>query len=91
MLGESYYSRKLDFLTQLLSFLWIKYLRSPLTQFDYVNEQRLAGELIDFDYDAYCDIITRAKPIFMRGLKVLHLILLENPKADMILLCKLNL
>jgi hypothetical protein len=91
VLGEDYYSKKLDFLTQLLGFLWVKYLRSPLAQFDYVNEQRLAGELIDFDYDSYCDIIGKAKPIFLRGLKVLHLILLENPKADMILLCKLNL
>lgn len=37
VLGEDYYSKKLDFLTQLLGYLWVKYLRSPLAQFDYVN------------------------------------------------------
>lgn len=75
ILGEQYYSKRIDLLTQLLSYIWVKYLRGPLAQFDYVNEQRLSGEIIDFDYEVYSDIIWKAKPIFLRGLKVLNIIL----------------
>lgn len=71
--------------------MWVKYLRGALAQFDYVNEQRLSGEIIDFDYDLYREIIQKAKPVFLRGLKVLNIILVQNSKADMLLLCKINL
>lgn len=54
-------------------------------------EQRLNEEVIDYDYKLYKDLIGRCKPIFLRGLKVLNLIMINNKKCDIFLLSKIAL
>jgi hypothetical protein len=90
-LGQEYYRQKCDFLTSLTLDVWTKYLKNPLQQFDYLREQRLNGEIIDYDYQSYRDILEKCTPIFLRGLKVLNIIMVNNPKGDILLEAKISL
>lgn len=84
-LGREYFEKKSDFLTNLVFEIWTKYLKSPLTQFDYMREQRLNEEIIDYDYNFYRTILEKSSSVFLRGLKVLNLIMVSNPKGDILL------
>ena len=90
-MGQEYYTNKIDFLTNLTFYLWTKYLRDPLIQFDYVNEMRLSEEIVDYDYEYYRGIFDRCKPIFLTAFKILNLILINNPKSDILFLSRVNL
>ena len=69
----------------------MKYLKNPLIQFDYMLEQRLNNEIIDYDYEFYRKVRENCKPVFLKGLKILNLILINNIKSDVLLLSKINL
>jgi hypothetical protein len=90
-LGQEYYLQKSDFLTHLTLEIWSKYLKNPLIQFDYMKEQRLNEEIIDYDYENYRKILEDCNPIFLKGLKVLNLIMINNQKSDVLLQSKINL
>lgn len=78
-------------MTHLTFEIWSKYLKNPLIQFDYMREQRLNGEIIDYDYENYKKILEDCNPIFLKGLKVLNLIMINNQKSDILLQSKINL
>lgn len=91
MLGQEFYLQYNDLLTSLSTEVWQKYLQLPLEQIEYVMEQRLNEEVIDHDYKLYREMIERCKPIFLRGLKVLNLVMVNNKKCDIFLLSKIAL
>jgi hypothetical protein len=62
-----------------------------LEQIDYVLEQRLNEEIIDHDYNLYKQLLAKCRPIFLRGLKVLNLVMINNKKCDIFLLSKISL
>ena len=74
-----------DFLTTLTLEIWTKYIKNPLLQFDYLREQRLNGEIIDYDYEIYRGIIEKCSGVFLRGLKMMNIIMVNNPKGDILL------
>lgn len=90
-MGQDYYLQKNDFLTHLTFEVWSKYLKNALIQFDYMKEQRLNEEIIDYDYENYKKILEACNPIFLKGLKVLNLIMVNNKKSDILLQSKINL
>ena len=90
VLGQEYYKSKVDFLTNLSFYLWVKYLRDPLIQFDYVNEMRLNEEIIDYNYTYYRENLDYCKPIFLSAFKILNLILINNSKSDILFLSRVN-
>ncbi len=46
---------------------------------------------MDYDYELYKKIIEKIKSIFVKGLKVLNLVMVNNKKCDVLLLAKINL
>lgn len=90
-LGQEYYKNRIDFLTNLAFHLWSKYLRDPLIQFDYVNEMRVNDDIIDYDYEQYRRNLQICKPIFLNAFKVLNLILINNPRSDILFVSRVNL
>lgn len=66
-------------------------MKNALVQVDYMKEQRLNGEIIDYDYENYKKILEECNPIFLKGLKVLNLIMVNNKKSDILLQSKINL
>jgi hypothetical protein len=56
-----------------------------------MREQRLNEEIIDYDYTIYKKILEDCNPIFLKGLKVLNLIMINNHKSDILLQSKINL
>ena len=66
-------------------------MKNPLTQFDYMREQRLNEEIIDYDYNFYKTILEKTSSVFLRGLKVLNLIMVSNPRGDILLESKISL
>jgi hypothetical protein len=46
---------------------------------------------VDYDYELYKKIIEKIKSIFVKGLKVLNLVMVNNKKCDVLLLAKINL
>jgi len=45
----------------------------------------LNEEIIDYDYSFYKTILEKASSVMLRGLKVLNLIMVSNPRADILL------
>jgi hypothetical protein len=50
-----------------------------------MREQRLNEEIIDYDYSFYKAILEKSSSIFLRGLKVLNLFMVSNPRGDILL------
>ena len=71
--------------------VWTKYLKNALLQLDYMREQRLNEEIIDYDYEIYKNILEKCSPIFLRGLKMMNIIMVNNPKSDILLESKINI
>ena len=72
-------------------YVWSKYLRNPLVQFDYMNEMRLNEEIVDYDYQFYKDTLRKCKPVFLNGFKILNFIMVNNTKSDALLLARITL
>ena len=60
-------------------------MKNALIQLDYMREQRLNGEIIDYDYECYKSILDKCSPVFLRGLKVMNIIMVNNSKGDVLL------
>lgn len=56
-----------------------------------MREQRLNEEIIDYDYNFYKTILEKTSSVFLRGLKVLNLIMVSNPRGDILLESKISL
>lgn len=56
-----------------------------------MKEQRLNGEIIDEDYTHYKKILEDCNPIYLKGLKILNFIMINNPKSDILLQSKINI
>lgn len=56
-----------------------------------MREQRLNEEIIDYDYNFYKTILEKSSSVFLRGLKVLNLIMVSNPRGDILLESKISL
>lgn len=54
-------------------------------------EQRLSEEIIEHDYQLYKGIAEKCKPVFLRGLKVMSLVMVNNKRCDVFLLGKISL
>lgn len=56
-----------------------------------MREQRLNGEIIDYDYEFYKSILEKCSSVFLRGLKVMNIVMVNNPKGDTLLSAKISL
>jgi hypothetical protein len=52
-LGEDYMKARSYFIEHLAFDLWVKFMRGPVTQFDYVMEMKLNEEVIDYNFQLY--------------------------------------
>lgn len=80
-----------EFLTNLCFLLWNKYIKSQLYQKEFVFEKKISKEISEEDFLQYNEIIQETSIVYQEALKVFNLILMRNPDADLIWLCKLNL